>query len=170
MGGSISEPAPEAATLRAEDDMRLPQAAATLSRLAHMTGDGSVARAVEAKRVVLVSKGPNDDAILEPLRSLAREEKLLGEEVAALAKARGWPLALGNGRYDWSRLGNDGAREALPRLIRIYAREVFELDGEARSTDDEEVRSLVLSVLDGRRSIHGAFTALAPRMTVPGGK
>jgi hypothetical protein len=55
-------------------------------------------------------------------------------------------------------------------MLRIYDRECFELESDARDSDDDEVRSLLLLVLDQRRSVRAALAAAAPKATVPGAK
>ncbi len=151
--------------------MRRPLAAAHLARVIHMTSQGSLARAVAEKRVDVKSTGPDDELVLQPLRTLAKAEKLIEEEARALAQQRGWPTNIAGAAYGWTRLAGDTAREALPRIIRIFEREIFELDNDARETSgDEEVRSLVLGILDGRRSIHRSLSALDAQATLPGAK
>jgi hypothetical protein len=150
--------------------VRLPLAATHLARVIHVTSAGSLARAVEDKRLELKSTGPEDELVLERLRALAREEKILCEEARALATARKWPTDLAGQPYGWVRLRGDTARGALPRIDRIYAREIFELSEAARASDDDEVVSLVLATLDGRRSIAAELVGLAPQDTLPGAK
>src|SRR5581483_2439492 len=123
-----------------------------------MTSTSSLARAIAEKKLAVKSNGPDDELVLGPIRELAREEKVIEEEARALAQQRGWPTNVVGTPYGWTRLGGDTAREALPRILRIYAREMFELDNDARENGgDDEVRSLVLATLDGRRSIHAAL-------------
>src|SRR4051812_2911779 len=151
--------------------MRRPLAAPHLARVIHMTSQASLARAIAEKRLEIKSTGPDDELVLGPIRALAREEKIIEEEARALAAQRGWPTNLAGTRYDWTRLARETAREALPRILRIFERDVFELDNDAREAEgDEDVRSLVLSTLDARRSIHRSLAALDGQATVPGAK
>ena len=151
--------------------MRRPIASSHLARVIHMTGQGSLARAISDKRIEIKSLGPDDELVLGPLRALAREEKILEDEARALAQTRGWPTNLAGGAYGWQRLTGETAREALPRILRIYEREIFELDEDARAaSSDEDVRSLILSVLDLRRSVTRSLAALDPQATLPGAK
>src|SRR5579871_145726 len=136
-----------------------------------MTGPGSLARTVDEKRLELRTEGPEDELILARLRSLAREERSIGEEARALAEKRKWPENLAGQPYGWVRLRGAQAREALPRIIRILEREVFELEGFSRDEDeDDEVRSLVLATLDLRHAAREALVALSPQGTLPGAK
>ena len=151
--------------------MRRPLAAAHLARVIHMTSQGPLARAIVEKRLEIRSTGPDDELVLALIRALAAEEKLIAEEARALAQQRGWPTNLAGAAYGWTRLAKETAREALPRIIRIYDRECFELDADARErSGDEEVGSLVLGALDGRRSIYRALSALDAQATLPGAK
>ncbi len=74
--------------------MRLPVAATHLSRVVHVTGAGSLARALDEGRLKLVSRGADDDLVLAQVRALAREEKVLCDEARALATTRSWPTNL----------------------------------------------------------------------------
>lgn len=151
--------------------MRHPVASTHLARVIHMTSAGSLARAIAEKRLVVKSTGPQDDQVLEPLRALAAEEKVLEEEARALAAQKGWPTNLAGAAYGWTRLGGDTGREDLPRILRIYAREIFELDQDLRAPGgDDDVRSIMASALEARRSVHAALAALDPQATVPGAK
>ena len=151
--------------------MRRPLAASHLARIVHMTSVGSLARAVAEGRLELRSSGPEDEQVLSILRAAAKDEKVVEDEARALAQTRSWPVNLAGMPYGWTRLEHEEAREALPRVIRIFEREVFELDSDARSLDeDEEVRSLLLATLDGRRSQLRALSLLAPQATLPGAK
>lgn len=151
--------------------MRYPVAATHLARLIHMTGPASLARAAAEGRLELKNLGPDDENVMAALKARAQEEKLINDEARALADARKWPTTLAGGSYGWTRLQREQASEALPRLIRIYDREIFELEEFGRAaSDDDEVRSLVLATVDGRRSIVGALTALSPKATLPGAK
>jgi hypothetical protein len=150
--------------------MRRPIAATHLARIVHMTSAASLARAVVEGRLQIRSTGTEDDLVLAPLRELAREEKVIEEEARALAQTRGWPTNLAGTPYGWTRLGGELAREALPRIIRIYDREVFELDADLREHGDEEVRSLLAAALDGRRAVLRTLSLLSPQATLPGAK
>ena len=121
--------------------------------------------------LALISRPEQLRAISEDGAAIAAEEKLIAEEARALAQQRGWPTNLAGAAYGWTRLAKETAREALPRIIRIYDRECFELDADARErSGDEEVGSLVLGALDGRRSIYRALSALDAQATLPGAK
>ncbi|MBI3724349.1 hypothetical protein HY251_10415 [bacterium] len=151
--------------------MRLPAAAAHLARVIHMTGPGSLARTVDEGRLELRSTGPEDEAVLGRLKALAREERTIAEDARSLAEGRKWPLNLAGQPYGWVRLRGDTARGALPRVLRIFDREVFELEGFSREKhEDDEVVSLVLATLDARHAVREALAALSPRDTVPGAK
>jgi hypothetical protein len=141
-----------------------------LARLVHMTSNGSLARAFAEKRLELRSAGPEDDQVLEPLRALATEEKLLDEDARILATARGVAVHASAESYAWIRLKGASGRAALPRILRIYDREIFELAEFAREGTDDDVRSLLLAALDGRHSVRAALAALAPKATLPGAK
>jgi hypothetical protein len=147
-----------------------PLAASYLSRIAQMTGPCSLARAVAEGRLEIRSLGPEDEQVLAPLRTLAKDEKVIEEEAQALGRAKGWPV-MTNVFYGWTRLRGEIAREALPRIVRIYDREIFELSSDARvEPEDEEVRSLVLATLEGRRAVNRALANLLPAVTLPGAK
>lgn len=151
--------------------MRRPAASAHLSRVVHMSNAGSLARAIVEKRIKILSTGPDDELVLGPIRALAADEKVIEQEARSLAQQRGWPTNLSGTTYSWSRLDGETAREALPRILRVYEREIFELDQDARDAiGDEDVRSVLLATLDGRRSIHRSLLALDAQATLPGAK
>lgn len=150
--------------------MRHPIAATYLARVVHMTGPGSLGRAIEEGRLELRNTGPQDEAALAPIRALGREDRTIHEEARALAQAKKWPTDIAGSPYGYTRLRGDTARGALPRILRILERDCFELESAVRECQDDEVGSLLQATHDERRTAREALAALAPQDTIPGAK
>lgn len=153
--------------------MRRPTAATFLGRIAHMTADASLARTVDEGRLGLRVETDDERRIEARLKSLAREDRAACEEARALAVARGWP-AQGGGLlpYGWTKLRGARLLATQAEILRILARDVFELDLIARddATIDDDVIALASRVATARRAAREALIALDPKAALPGAK
>ena len=151
--------------------MRHPIAANYLARVIHMTGPGSLARAVDEGRLEIRNVEPQDELTLAPIRALAKEDRVIGDEARALAATKKWPTDLAGQPYGYTHLRGETARGALPRILRILERDCFELESAVRECqDDDEVCSLLQATHDERRTARQALANLSPRDTLPGAK
>ncbi|MCO5172060.1 MAG: hypothetical protein M9894_37655 [Planctomycetes bacterium] len=128
-----------------------------LARLHELTTTASACRVWLDRKLVT----------LPPVVEGAAADRALAEEVLALAVERGWKLP-DPVPYEWGRVGDES--DPLPRLVRILERDAFELDGFARDTDDEEVRSLLLQARNERHALLAALEQVEPLATLPGAK
>lgn len=106
-------------------------------------------------------------ATLPQVEDAAAMDRALAEEALSIARDRGWKLP-DPVPYEWGRIGDES--DPLPRLTRILERDHFELDEMARTTDDEEVRSLVIQVRGERQALLKALEQVEPLYTLPGAK
>lgn len=136
---------------------RRPLAARHLARLHELSTVASVCRAALERDLV----------DLLPLREAAAADRTVAEEAEALARERGWALPETT-PYAWAHVGTES--DPLPRVLRVLDRDLFELDGIARATDDEEVRALALQALGDRRAARAALAEAFPLHTLPGAK
>jgi hypothetical protein len=150
--------------------LRHPIAAAFLARVIHMTGSSSLARTIEEGRLDLKAATPDDERVLASIRALAHEDRAIQEEARALAQARKWPPELAGQPYGWTRLRGESPSGALPRILRIFERDTFELEEDMRGCDDDDVVSLLGATLDARKAAREALAAVAPQDTLPGAK
>lgn len=104
----------------------------------------------------------------------AAADRGTAEEIQALARERGWTLPEPK-TYEWGLVTGVGPSAprytvTLPRIMRVLARDVFELDEFYRECEDEAVASLVAQVLEDRRAVLRSLELKAPSYTVPGAK
>lgn len=137
--------------------MRRPLAWRHLARLHELTTTASACRVWTDRKLVE----------LTPVVDAAAADRALAEEVLTLARERGWKLPDPT-PYEWGRVGDEA--DPLPRLTRILERDAFELDGFARDTDDEEVRSLLVQARAERQALLKALERVEPLATLPGAK
>ncbi|RMG18807.1 MAG: hypothetical protein D6731_01225 [Planctomycetota bacterium] len=128
-----------------------------LSRLNELVTNASICR-------VAVERGLTDH---DAVRRCADADAAIAEEVQALARERGWSLPARKS-YAWSYL--DAVEDPLPRILRIVDRDVFELDGIRRETDDDDVASLAAELLSERRVLQHELEDPRPALGLPGAK
>ncbi|MBX3468697.1 MAG: hypothetical protein KF878_17635 [Planctomycetes bacterium] len=128
-----------------------------LARLHELTTTASACRIWLERKLV----------VAPPVVDCAAADRALAEEVLALAAERRWKLP-DPVPYEWGRVGDES--DPLPRLVRVIERDAFELDGFARDTDDEEVRSLLLQARNERHALLRALERVEPLATLPGAK
>jgi hypothetical protein len=152
--------------------LRRPMAATYLGRIAHMTGEASLARAFAEGRLELKAIDDVEKRIEARLRELARDDRAIHDEAAALATARGWPLGRGFLPYGWRRLHGARLVEVAAELVRILAREIFELEGFARELHGggDDVISLAVEAAIGRHAVREALLLTVPDASLPGAK
>lgn len=137
--------------------MTRPLAWRHLTRLHELVTNGSICR-------VVVEKGILDHPLIN---DAARADRSFAEEVQALANERDWRIS--NTRsYAWSLMANFA--DPTPRIRRILDRDVFELRGMARETDDDDVASLALQLCSDRRTLKRELEAENPSVALPGAK
>jgi hypothetical protein len=125
--------------------------------LHELVTNGSICR-------VVVEKGILDHPLIN---DAARADRSFAEEVQALANERDWRIS--NTRsYAWSLMANFA--DPTPRIRRILDRDVFELRGMARETDDDDVASLALQLCSDRRTLKRELEAENPSVALPGAK
>lgn len=138
--------------------MKRPLAYRHLVRLHELVTSASICRAVAERGLLahaLVDRGVADD-------------RALAEEILALAREREWSFPEPQA-YAWTLFDDDGT-DVRPRIVRVLARDVFELDGIYRATDDDDVGSLAAEVRDRRRTLREEFATETPELTLPGAK
>jgi hypothetical protein len=137
-----------------------PLACRHLSRLNELVTAASICR-------VAVSRAGDDAAGLEwdAIKRAAESDLSAAEEVQTIARERTWTLARAED-YQWKLM--DPHVDLLPRVMRILDRDAFELAGMARETDDDEVSSLALQVLEERRALLATLRQGCPEYTLPG--
>ena len=131
-----------------------------LSRLNDMVTAASICR-------VAIDRAWTDAT---PVARCAEADASFAEEVQSVAQQRGWAL-LEAESYAWQKVqirGND--KDALPRVVRVLKRDIFELDEMARRTDDEDVASLATSLREERRGTLVTLLAERPELGLPGAK
>jgi hypothetical protein len=89
------------------------------------------------------------------------------EEVLALAQERGWNLPE-PATYAWQMIVN--ISDPLPRVLRVLNRDIFELDGICRETDDDDVSSLASQLRAERTALRRRIEQADPALTLPGAK
>jgi hypothetical protein len=158
---------------REELPVRRPPEAVYLSRIHHMTGEGSLTRAWEDQKLVLRAEDDLEKRVEARLPQLAKEDRAIHEEARALAQSRGWPADTRlNLPYGWSRMKGARMGDALAEILRILAREIFELESLAREivSRDDEVSSLATRAALARQSLRAALVFMAPEASLPGAK
>jgi hypothetical protein len=129
-----------------------------LARMHEMVTHASFVRAVTQRQLV---SGP-------AIEQAAAADRALDEEILSLARERGWSLPQTR-EYEWKMVADD-YNTVVPRILRVIARDVFELDEMCRRTDDEEVASLAAEVLGERRALVQALEGEHPEFALPGAK
>src|SRR5262249_61591870 len=107
------------------------------------------------------------------VRLVAKEDEAVHEESRALAQSRGWPAETRmNLPYGWSRMKGARLGDALAEILRILAREIFELESLAREivSRDDEGSSLATRAALARQSLRAALVYMAPEAPLPGAK
>lgn len=137
--------------------MKRPLAARHLARLHELVSTASICCVAAEKGLV--------DSLL--IRSAADRDRSLAEEVVALAADRGWAIGASKS-YAWNLMANFS--DPVPRIRRVVDRDVFELTGMARDTDDDDVASLALQLLSDRRTLRSEIDAERPDAALPGAK
>ena len=137
--------------------MSRPMARRHLARLHELTTTASACRIFVERRL----------ATLPQVVDAAATDGALAEEALVIARDHGWKLPEPT-PYEWGRVGDES--DPMPRLVRILERDAFELDEMARTTDDEEVRSLVMQARGERQALLKALEVVEPIYTLPGAK
>ena len=101
------------------------------------------------------------------ISAAADADSACAEEVESLAQERGWKLPYTKS-YTWSLMANWS--DPLPRIVRVIDRDIFELDGIYRETDDDDVASLAQRLLGERRAAKRELEAVRPELGLPGAK
>lgn len=89
------------------------------------------------------------------------------EEILALAHDRGWSLPEPK-PYAWKMWGTEA--DLRPRVVRILKRDLFELNGIRRETDDDDVSSVAGTMEEERRALLQELTSEDLQLTLPGAK
>lgn len=137
--------------------MKRPNAWRHLARLHELTSTSSAARVWVERRLVE----------LPVVVEAAATDRALAEEVLGVARDKGWTLPEPK-PYEWKLVGDES--DPLPRLVRVLERDAFELDGFARDTDDEDVRSLLIQARADRQALLKALERIEPLVFLPGAK
>lgn len=137
--------------------MKRPLAWYHLSRLNELVTSASICRVVVGRHLFEAHE----------IEQAAAADRATAEEIQALARERGWTLPEPK-TYEWGLV--TGQVVALPRIMRVLARDVAELDEFYRECDDETVASLVAQVLEDRRALLRSLELKVPSYTVPGAK
>lgn len=132
-----------------------PLARRHLARLHDLVSTASICRANE-ERI--------DSSIVA---DAAAGDRSMAEEVLALARERGWELPTPK-PYSWQLMATFS--DVRPRIMRVIKRDIFELDGIYRETDDDDVASLAGELRARRRALVDALTQEEPRLNLPGAK
>ena len=101
------------------------------------------------------------------IEQAAQRDLATAEEVLTLSRERGWTLP-DTKPYEWQLM--TGEVVALPWIIRVLARDVFELDEIYRECQDEAVASLIAEVRDDRGALLRVLELKVPSFTLPGAK
>lgn len=128
-----------------------------LKRIYELVTNGSICRVAEEKGL---SEHPS------VLRA-ATADRGIAEEALALATERGWSVPPTKS-YAWALLTNFA--DTAPRILRIVQRDLFELDGIYRETDDDDVASLAALLQAERRTLAAELGTERPQLTLPGAK
>ena len=137
--------------------MKRPLAYRHLTRIHELVNNASICRVVVERELA------KNDLV----EAAADTDRAMAEEVLSLAKERSWSLPSSKS-YAWSLLSNFS--DPLPRIRRVLDRDVFELEGFARDTDDDDVASLAVQLLSERRQLKRRLEALHPGLALPGSK
>ncbi len=137
--------------------MRRPLAWRHLARIHELTTTASICQVCLDRQLV-------PPALLE---DAVAAERAIAEEAVALAKERGWTLPE-HKPYTWGLV--QGEADARPRLYRVIERDVFELGGIYRDTDDDDVGSLANELGSQRRELQGLLDRTIPAVSLPGAK
>ena len=95
-------------------------------------------------------------------------DRAIDEEIQTLARDRGWSLPETRD-YLWTMVQDD-YNTVVPRVLRVVARDLFELDEMRRRTDDDEVAALASTLHSERRALAQSLEAEHPEFTLPGAK
>lgn len=136
---------------------RRPLAYRHLARMHEMVTNASIARVVVERELAL---GP-------ALERTAAADLATDEEIQALARERDWTLPETK-PYQWALV--EGRTTVVPRIQRVLARDMFELDHIRRTTDDDEVEALASALYDERRALNQALEEEHPEFSLPGAK
>ncbi|MGE0707174.1 MAG: hypothetical protein AB7N76_16825 [Planctomycetota bacterium] len=137
--------------------MKRPLAARHLARLAEMVGSASICR-------VVLDRGLLQSDMIE---RAAAADRAVAEEVVALARERGWSLDERK-PYEWQMMA--AFSDPRPRIMRVLQRDVFELDGISRDTDDDDVAALAAQLRADRRALVRDLMHEHPPLSLPGAK
>lgn len=137
--------------------MKRPNAWRHLARLHELTTTSSAPRIWVERRLL----------DLPVVVEAAATDRAISEEVLGIARDRGWKLPDVT-PYEWTLVGDES--DPLPRLVRVLERDAFELDGFARDTDDEDVRSLLIQARGDRQALLKALERVEPLVFLPGAK
>lgn len=137
--------------------MKHPHARHQLIRMHEMVGASSICRVVEDRGLLqseLVSRA-------------AATDRSADEEIVALARERGWALEEPK-PYEWQLMAAHS--DPRPRIMRILQRDLFELDGMTRGSDDEDVAALAAQLRSDRRGLIRDLMHEQPSLSLPGAK
>lgn len=137
--------------------MKRPLAQRHLARMLEMVTSASICRVVE-ERGLLQS---------ELLERAAGTDRAVAEEIVSLLREREWPSGAPK-PYEWKLMV--ASADPRPRIMRILERDVFELDGIARETDDDDVGALAAQLRSDRRGLMREFMHEHPPLSLPGAK
>jgi hypothetical protein len=137
--------------------MKRPLAWRHLARMHEMVSTSSICRVVE-ERSLLQS---------ELVSRAASADRAADEEVVSLARERDWTLAE-HKPYEWQLMA--AFSDPRPRILRILQRDLFELEGIARDTDDDDVAAIAAQLRNERRSLVRDLMHELPRLSLPGAK
>lgn len=137
--------------------MSRPLAQRHLERLHELVTSASFCRA-------LIERDLTDDAAVV---DAAAADRAADEEIVALARDRGWSLPERK-PYEWKMV--IGISDVRPRLRRVLQRDVFELGGIYRDTDDDDVGSIAAELEADRRRLMTELERQDPALALPGAK
>lgn len=137
--------------------MKRPLAWYHLARLYELVTSSSICRVVVERQLFHSHE----------IEQAAAADLATAEEILTLARERGWKLPETK-PYEWSLM--TGEVVALPRIMRVLHRDVFELEEAYRECDDEAVASLLAEVRDARHALLGVLELKVPSFTLPGAK
>ncbi|HBP20294.1 MAG TPA: hypothetical protein DEA08_21205 [Planctomycetes bacterium] len=137
--------------------MKRPLALRHLRRMHEMVTSASICQVV------------GDRALLQSpiLERGAANDRAMAEEIVSLAREREWSLDERK-PYQWQLMANYS--DPRPRIVRILERDVFELDGIARDTDDDDVGALAAQLRNERRTTIRELMHEHPPLSLPGAK
>jgi len=137
--------------------MSRPLAQRHLERLHELVTSASLCRVLVEREL------SSEPAVAEA----ASRDRSIDEEVVSLARSRGWALPERK-PYEWKMVL--GISDVRPRLRRVLQRDLFELGGIYRDTDDDEVGSVAAELLCVRRSLVRELERADPALALPGAK